>query len=157
MLAAHRSAVRAGGGDHYDEEILEAWSPPVDDGRVERFVEETFEAEPAAVAYVAVERAGDGDRVLGFSVVVPEEETLRAVYVDPEYARRELGTSLLRQAEWSAAHSGAERLELAASLNAEEFYRKQGYEVVESDTVALTDELEMECLRMQKRLPGPGL
>lgn len=156
ILEAHRSAVHELAADAYDESSLEAWSPPVDEERIEGFVETSFEGEKDADLFVAVEGKGAEERVLGFSAVYPGEQDLRAVYVRPDAARRGLGTALLRQAEWAAAQKGAERLELDASRNAVDFYEKQGYERVGCETHEFEDGVEIECVRMEKELPGPG-
>lgn len=157
ILLAHRSAVREAGPQYYDEELVEAWSPPVDEERIETFVGRNFGEEDESIVFVAIEGKGDEDRVLGFSIVVPDEEKLRAVYVRPNAARNGLGTALLRQAEWAAAQEGAERLVLEASLNAEDFYLEQGYERVDTEALSLGDGLELDCVHMEKQLPGPGL
>jgi putative acetyltransferase len=154
ILEVHRRAVHELAAEEYEKESLEAWSPPVDADRVEGFVEASFEGDEEAELFVAIEGESDDDRVLGFSAVVPSEEELRAVYVRPEAARRGLGTALLRQAEWAAAQNGAERLELDASRNAVPFYEEQGYDRVECVSHEVGDGVEIECVRMERELPG---
>ena len=149
----HRRAVRTLGAETYEPEIVEAWASPADDESVEEFVDHAFGGEGGPIVFVAV----DGDRYWGFSEVEPEIEYLRAVYVDPEMARSGLGRSLLRQAEWAAAQEGAERLELESSRNAVGFYEAQGYDRIGEDTHQIADGLEMECVRFEKKLPGPGI
>ncbi len=149
LAQMHHRSVHQLGAEAYDDEILEVWGPPVDEERVEQWAENLDRAEGGATPFVAV----DGERVLGFADVVPDEQYLRAVYVDPEMSRRGLGTALLRQAEWTATQAGVERLTLDASLNAVEFYEKNGYERLEEGTHELTDGLEMVCVHMAKRFP----
>ena len=150
ILEVHRRAVHEIAGEVYDDEILEAWSPPVDDERVEQFIGGVFESEESNVMFVAI----DGTRVLGFSEVVPANEELRAVYVDPEFTGRGLGTALLRQAEWAATQAGVDRLELDASLNAVDFYEKNGYTRLADGTHELSGGVEMDCVIMDKTFPG---
>ena len=137
--------------DAYDDDILDVWGPPADDERVEKWADhlERDDERDDAVAFVAVD-----DRVLGFADVDPDEEYLRAVYIDPEMSRRGLGRALLRQAEWAATQAGAERLTLDASLNSVEFYEKNGYERIEEGTHEIADGVEMACVHMLKEFPG---
>lgn len=157
MLEVHRRSVHELGASDYDAATLEAWAPPIDDDRIERWGEQNFGDDSSIVAFVAVERDGPEQRVLGFSSVDPSESHLMALYVDPDVAQRGLGTALLRQAEWAAAQEGAERLELESSLNARDFYIDQGYEVVGRGATEVGDGQELEHVRMEKELPGPGL
>jgi len=150
ILEVHHRAVHELAASAYDDQILEAWSPPVDDERVEEFVDANFDSQPPSTVFVAV----DDGRVLGVSAVVPADEYLWAVYVDPEFAGRGLGTALLRQAEWSAAQAEVGRLQLDASLNSVEFYEQNGYERVEEGTCEIDRGPAIPCVVMEKHFPG---
>jgi putative acetyltransferase len=150
VAVVHRRAVHELAAEAYDDEVLETWSPPADDERVEAWADKLDRDEDdESVAFVAVD-----DRVLGFADVAPDEEYLRAVYVDPEMSRRGLGRALLRQAEWAATQAGAERLTVDASLNSVEFYEKNGYERLDEGTHELSDGHEITCVHMFKEFPG---
>ena len=53
---------------------------------------------------------------------------LDALYVDPVYARRGVGTSLLRFVEDILRRRGVSVIRADASWNAEDFYIRRGYE-----------------------------
>lgn len=153
ILEAHRRAVRELAAEAYDSELLEVWAPPVDEERVESFVDSKFGEGAEPILFVAVE----GERRYGFSEVLPSEEYLHAVYVDPDRARSGVGRSLLRRAEWAAVHEGAERLELDSSLNAVEFYEQHGYMRIEETVLRMGEGMELPCVRMEKQVSGTGI
>jgi hypothetical protein len=51
-----------------------------------------------------------------------------------------------------ALERGAVELQMDASVNAEAFYRRAGYDVVERGTHRLRSGLQMACVKMSKRL-----
>jgi len=53
---------------------------------------------------------------------------LDALYVEPVYARRGVGTRLLQYAEDVLRHRGVSVIRVEASWNAENFYIRRGYE-----------------------------
>jgi len=69
----------------------------------------------------------------------PESEPgkIRAFFVDPSHAGQGIGSLLLQRCEASARSAGFKRVELAATIPGERFYRKHGY--------ALGSPYEYEC------------
>ena len=89
---------------------------------------------------------------VGIGALVLEKSELRAVYVAPEGARRGCGSALVREIERSARDNQVTRLTLHATLNAEPFYARLGYAVLERTQVALPNGHPMRVVRMGKDL-----
>jgi putative acetyltransferase len=77
---------------------------------------------------------------------------VRAPYVSPAASGQGVGQEILRELENRAAAQGITRIQLNASLNADTFYRRHGYETLSRSTLRLSDEHEMDCIRMGKNL-----
>ena len=75
---------------------------------------------------------------------------VRAMFVDPAYARRGLGRLILEASEADAARAGFTRFELMATLPGVPLYRACGYEPVEEVTVELPDGMRLGCVRMRR-------
>ncbi len=75
---------------------------------------------------------------------------VRAMFVDPAYARRGLGRLILEASEADAARAGFTRFELMATLPGVPLYRACGYEPVEDVTVELPDGMRVGCVRMRR-------
>jgi putative acetyltransferase len=93
--------------------------------------------------------AVDGEEIVGFSRV--SADTLYGLYVAPSRLRRGIGTALLRAAEASARQAGVAELRLGSTLNAEAFYRRQGYAGAGRTSRAMNG-VDVPCVRMSKRL-----
>ena len=95
------------------------------------------------------------------SIVVREPEALdpnrdaariRAMYTNPDFARRGIGRMVLRLCEDAARDAGFRRAEMMATLAGEPLYRACGYrpvEFVESDMIG---GVTVPLLRMEKSL-----
>jgi GNAT superfamily N-acetyltransferase len=75
---------------------------------------------------------------------------IRAFFVHPEWARRGIGSLILRTCEQEAARFGFSRLELASTLPGEPLYRAHGYEERERLEVPLPNGLGLPIIRMVK-------
>ncbi|WP_226480901.1 GNAT family N-acetyltransferase [Natrinema amylolyticum] len=147
----HTASARELGGEAYDDRQIRAWLANVHPERYPL-------AEPGYRIVVA-EREAD-DRIAGFGLLDLEpsdredESTGRigAVYVHPDHAREGVGRAILAALETAARDAGLERLALTSSRNAIDFYRRQGYEGVETVALEMQDGVPLECLRMRKRL-----
>jgi len=91
---------------------------------------------------------------LGFGLLFPKTEELRALYVHPNSGRRGIGRRMLQELESRAAVLGISRLGLNSSLNAEAFYRANGYRTLSRGRFRLSAEYEMDCVRMEKQFHG---
>jgi putative acetyltransferase len=143
-LGIHSRAIRGFAAAHYSRDVIEAWSAPITDERVRRFLENR-DGEIRLIAEL------DGAPV-GLGALVIASSELWACYVEPDAARKGVGTALVREIERIAIESGLRRLELLASVNAESFYAFLGYHAEERTELALTRAVTMAAVKMAKAL-----
>jgi GNAT superfamily N-acetyltransferase len=79
---------------------------------------------------------------------------IRAMYTDPRFARRGVGTRILRVCEAAAVQEGFRRLELVATLSGRPLYEAFGF-VVDEAIVDTSAGVEIPLMRMSKRIPVP--
>jgi GNAT superfamily N-acetyltransferase len=77
---------------------------------------------------------------------------IRAIFVHPAWARRGLGTLLLRHCEEAAASAGFRRFEMGSTLTGVPLYKLKGYEPRERMDIALPNGATLGVLRMVKSL-----
>jgi putative acetyltransferase len=116
----HHAAVRKTAAAYYPREVIDAWGAKLTEENHEKVRRET--TDPGMIVLVAEV----GSAIAGFGMVVPDDEELRAVYVDPEFGRQGVGTAILKRLEEAGAKGGVLRLNLASSINAEAFYARHG-------------------------------
>jgi GNAT superfamily N-acetyltransferase len=147
IAAVHFAAVHHGGKAFYPPEVLDGWSSEPDETHYEKVRQSIMKGEELFVV-ADDESAG----VVGFGSVVPTMHELWSVYVDPKARRQGIGSRIVRRLEQLALRRGVLQLRLAASLNAEAFYRRAGYEWVGIGSIPLKGGTEMACVKMQKVL-----
>lgn len=76
---------------------------------------------------------------------------IRAMYTDPDFARKGVGRKILSECEKAAARHGFTTVELMATLSGQRLYAVSGYEPVENSN-ALVDGIVIPLVRMQKKL-----
>lgn len=147
LLEIHAAAVHQTAAPYYAQEILDNWSRlPITCDRIERVRHGWIEHPDRRV--VVARHSG---QVVGFGFIHREGE-LQSLYVHPDHGRRGIGASLLARLEQEAMAWGLTHLRLNASINAEAFYRSQGFEVVGPGVYQLASGLEMPCITMRKDL-----
>lgn len=152
VLALHVAAARERGPRAYDREQVAAWAEKPDG--VEPYLDGL---ESGQTHQVVAERDGE---VVGWGRLdrggSEDEDSpvgeVSAVYVDPEHARRGVGSALLARLEDRSRELGLERLTLSASLNAVGFYEHHGYRRVERSTHGTTDGVELPVVDMERSL-----
>ena len=77
---------------------------------------------------------------------------IRAMYTNPDFARRGIGRAILQLCEDAARNAGFRRAEMMATLAGEPLYRACGYRAVESAESDLIGATRVPLLRMEKRL-----
>jgi GNAT superfamily N-acetyltransferase len=77
---------------------------------------------------------------------------VRAMYTDPDFIRRGIGSRILGLCEDAAREAGFARVELMATAAGVPLYRSQGYESSEDQQFARIGDIEVPLLRMEKRL-----
>lgn len=79
---------------------------------------------------------------------------IRAFFVHPAYARRGLGTMLLRKCEEGARAEGFARAELTSTLTGVPLYAARGYVAHEYFVLALRNGAKLPVIRMEKAIGG---
>lgn len=77
---------------------------------------------------------------------------IRAIFVHPEWARRGLGSILLKACEDAAAAAGFRRFEMGSTLTGVPLYRLKGYTEIETIGVPLPNGESLPVVRMTKSL-----
>ena len=145
FLEVHHRAVRELAMDSYPLDVIEAWAPfPITEEHVQ-FVCLNADHEFRFVAELNGE-------IVGIGCLVPQNNELRACYVLPSAGRRGVGSAILREIERVAYDRGVAALHADSSLNAEPFYRSNGYEVRGRGEHILSSGVRMACVRMRKDL-----
>jgi len=146
IVAVHFAAVHQTAAESYPPEILDVWSAAPGEARFNRLRQWI-----AGVDEVFIVAEVEGE-IVGFGSIAPAANQIRAVYVDPAAARRGVGAAILSRLEVIAAEHGVKCILVNASLNAEGFYRNNGYEVEGSGAFRLNAAVEMACVKMRKNL-----
>jgi GNAT superfamily N-acetyltransferase len=97
---------------------------------------------------------GDLHAVRDDALLDPAKEAakIRAFFVHPEWARRGLGSWLLRHCEEAAQQAGFTRFEMAATLTGVPLYKARGYQVVEDTSVPLSGCATLPVVIMAREL-----
>ncbi len=151
IVDVHFAAVHQTPAAWYSDEILSVWSPPVDEARIER-MRLVIKREDEVTLVVRSHKT-----VVGFGSLVPADCELRALYVHPHWAGRGVGTLLLKSLEEQARKQGVPFLQLDASLNAQEFYARNGFRALAHGMHRFRSGQEIDCVKMRKDLQGPGM
>lgn len=75
---------------------------------------------------------------------------IRALFVHPAFARRGLGSSILRECEIAAKAAGFRRAELTATVTGARLFRVHGFTEIEQINLQLANGEALPVLRMQK-------
>ena len=81
---------------------------------------------------------------------------LRAFYVRPDWARRGVGTAILRRCEEAARAAGFLRMELVATLPGVPLYSARGYQEMGPVEIRMPGGLTLPSVRMGKSLAAPA-
>ncbi|CAN5153121.1 GNAT family N-acetyltransferase [soil metagenome] len=79
---------------------------------------------------------------------------IRAFFVAPAWARRGIGSAIIRRCEAEAAAAGFRALELVATLPGERLYARHGYAAEERLEVEVPGVEPLPGVRMSKRVAG---
>lgn len=140
----HYASVHTIGVNHYIQEILDEWSPTVNEERIEHI--EAFASKEIRVM------ADYDKKTVGLGVVVPEKSLLGACYVHPDFSGKGIGKAIMNELEKIANSHSINYLEMDASINSKNFYERCGYQTVIKSTYTLKSGLQMDCYKMKKEL-----
>ena len=142
----HFEAVHRTAAPFYPPDVIDTWSIAPNETRVGQFRQAIAGNDEL---FLVAERNGV---VVGFGSIVPSAAELRSVYVHPDLGRSGVGAAILQRLERWAIEKGVSELHMDASLNAEAFYSRHGYEIVERSSHQLGRGPRMACVRMRKSL-----
>jgi GNAT superfamily N-acetyltransferase len=77
---------------------------------------------------------------------------IRAFFVDPNWARRGIGSMILEACENAAIAAGFTRLEMGATLSGVPFYRAKGYAEIEDQVATLENGQGLPIVKMAKNI-----
>ena len=77
---------------------------------------------------------------------------IRAFFVDPDYARKGIGTQIMIHCEQQAIHKGFSKLELMSTLPGVPLYQRHGFEGDEITIYKISDRLSIDFIQMTKTL-----
>jgi putative acetyltransferase len=147
LLEIHAAAVHQTAAPYYSAEVINSWSRlPITSDRTERVKQRWIENPDQRVVV-----ARQANQVVGFGMINKNSQ-LQGLYVHPNFGRCGIGGKILAALEQIAASLGLSYIKADASINAEAFYIKQGFEVIEYGTYQLGSGQEMDCVKMQKTL-----
>lgn len=142
----HYAAVHQTARSFYPEEVINAWSRPVNPDRIERIKQRWIENPDHRIVV-----AKQNNQIVGFGFIDKSSE-LQGLYVHPNFGRCGIGARILAVLEQEAILLGLAYLQADASINAEAFYSNQGFGVTEYGTHRLASGQEMACVKMRKTL-----
>jgi ribosomal protein S18 acetylase RimI-like enzyme len=145
ILEIHAAAVHQTAAPYYAEEVINSWARlPITLERIER-VKQRWLEDPDRRVVVAKKSS----QVVGFGFINKNNE-LQGLFVHPNFGRRGVGAKILAALEQEALLLRLSYLEVDASINAEAFYSRQGFEIMEHGTHQLASGQEMACVKMRK-------
>lgn len=140
LLSLFKRAVLEGAAGEYSLEQRNAWAQAINDAQC---LHDRLSGQIVAVC----EMNGE---IAGFSGMETDGH-LDMLFVHPHHLRRGVASALYRYLENWAKAKGLVRIFTEASLTANPFFEKQGFEVIERQTVARNG-IGLDNFRMQKKL-----
>ncbi len=145
IIEIHAAAVHQTAAAYYPEVVIHSWARlPITRERIKR-VKERWIENPNHRIVVAKQNS----QIVGFGFIHRNNE-LQGLYVHPDFGRCGIGSKILAVLEQKAVDEGLSYLQVDASINAEAFYNKHGFEVIEYSTHQLASGQEMACVKMRK-------
>ena len=148
IVRARREAILSKAKTHYDRIILNDWADAMSAteriARIERGI-----SDPGSVVLVAEA----GDEIIGFAMADLSNNELQALYTKPNQIGK-VGQVLLAALE-NLAFETVPFLDCDASLNAESFYKANGYtEEYRKDHVSRSGGIVSRVVQMKKYRPS---
>lgn len=97
---------------------------------------------------------GDQSKAEADPLLDPAREAarIRAFYVHPNWARRGIGSRIIRACEDAAREAGFTKMELGSTLPGEPLYAAMGFQVTERIQVPMPDGESLPIVKMEKML-----
>lgn len=141
VAAMHAGSIARFCRDHYTPAQIDAWTSVLNPAIYESAITDKH--------FIV---ACDKDAILGLGIMDLAAREISAVYVAPEHAGQGVGSRILSELEETARQQALPQLTVFSTLNAQQFYLKNGYLAHGPAIHPLPDGLELECIEMCKRL-----
>ncbi len=142
IFKCHRAAVWSKAKAHYEQTVLQAWSPGSSAERIS-----AAEAELSDIDVIF--RVADvGSDIIGFGIVLPLQNEFRALYVQPTTVHG-VGKAICEVLLQETRKTLCSHLDLQASLNAVDFYQRMGAKILGPVDHQLQGGVVMPAMKMR--------
>lgn len=141
ILFVHVSAIIDRGPAAYSDRQVAAWAAKTEE--IDRYV--TSIEDPMFDFVVGTV----DDRVIGFGQLARDVREIEALFVDPDWMGRGIGSNLLRELEQRVIADGFDVVRLRSVRNATAFYEEGGCERVETLENITTAGVSVRSVRME--------
>jgi ribosomal protein S18 acetylase RimI-like enzyme len=138
----HRKVVIEENGKYYSKEIIKEWLSQISPENISQQL--SIKDTP----WYLIENE---DKLVGFCQFSTDDGCLYQINIDPQYIGKGYGKQLYSFIENKFISVGEKKIELWATINAKEFYEKQGFAVVKKIKTKLV-KTEMDEFLMRKTL-----
>lgn len=127
----------------YSQSVLDEWDGPTED-----FIKKLLSN---LIDVCVVAEIGNGN-IIGYGELEPAKNLLRGCYVLSSAGGRGIGTSIVTELERIARQKGLKYIRIDSSINAEPFYSRCGYQIIEHSKYTLESGTIIDCVKMRKDL-----
>lgn len=140
IVETHYDAIHNIASTDYNKTILNTWHSEFK-SKIKKVINNTK---------VEIFVCDENGKIVGFSIIVPNNNELRAIYVRANYSNKGIGTQLLQALEKRAFELSLPRLHLYSSITAKKFYQKHGYDILRNEVFTFPNGKKMDCIIMEK-------
>lgn len=100
----------------------------------------------------------DRVQVTSASTSLPRQgnAVIRSVFINPDWARQGIATSIMKQAETTVVDAGTPAVVLTATLSGVPLYRALGYRALRPKRIRFPDGIVFDAVEMSKKLSTTG-
>ncbi len=142
VAKCRRDAIISKAAPYYGGEQARLWA---DDITPERLARTEQEIEQKDLIYILAE---SDEGIIGFGIVIPERNELRAIYVKPNRAGS-VGSVIMNELLNRSRERKIAFLEMDASVNAVSFYENHGFVSVQRSVHQMDNGMKMDCMKMR--------
>jgi len=137
----HKASIQKLCKDHYSSENIENWTSILKPEIYENAIKEK-------ILIVAEEN----NIIYGFGILDIDTAEICAIYIHPDHTGKGIAKNILLRLESLAMAKNVYYLNTCSTINALGFYKHQGYIDTEKSFHLLPNNIELECIKMYKKL-----
>jgi GNAT superfamily N-acetyltransferase len=137
----HRSSIKQICGDSYNQDVIDSWAGGCSAEGVRRSVKRKD------INNIVAEVDGTI-----FAVGASINNRIWLLYVHPKWVGKGLGEKVLKCLEKDMLRKNINKITLESSLNAYQFYLRNGYKKVRKKTLKFRSGIQVPCIEMSKTL-----